>query len=77
MTHRQHVPFGGVLDVPRISVRTHELKRPFLLAFLKKSPPAFRNHRPEAGLCKIIQLRPMIFSRGRPRSLLAPTLASR
>ena len=55
MAYRQHVPFGDVLDVPRISVRTHQLKRSFLLAFLEKGAPALRNHRLEAGLRKIIQ----------------------
>ena len=36
-------------------VRAHQRKRPFLLAFLQKSSPAFGNHRLEAGLRKIIQ----------------------
>ena len=55
MAYRQHVPFGRVLDVPRTSVRPYESKRSFLLAFLKKPSPAFRNHRLDAGICEIIK----------------------
>ena len=55
MAHRQHVPFGGVLDLPQASIRTHQPERAFLLALLQKGPPALRNLRLEAGLRKVIQ----------------------
>ena len=55
IARRQHVPFGDVLDFPRSSVRAYQRERSFLLAFFEKGLPAFRNHRLEAGLRKIVQ----------------------
>ena len=76
VAHRQHVPFGRVLNVPRGSIRTHQPERAFLLALLQKGLPKLRNLRLEAGRAKSSIGRPMIFSRGSPNSLPAPTLAS-
>src|SRR5580692_8337298 len=42
------------MNVPGSPVRTDKLQRSFLLAFLEKRTPAFRNDRLEAGLHKIV-----------------------
>ena len=54
MTHRQHVPFGRVLDVAQASIRTDQPERTGLFPLLLQGSPKLRNLRLEAGLCKVI-----------------------
>ena len=77
VAHGQHVPFGGVLNFPRTSVRAHQLQRALLLAFFEKACQSSEITGLKLGSANSSRLRPMIFSRGRPSSLPAPTLASR
>ena len=55
VAHRQHVSLGGVLNLPRASIRVHQPKRALLLPSLQKGLPQFGNLRFEAGLDEVIQ----------------------
>ena len=76
MAHGQHVPFGGVRNFARTCVGTHQAERAGLFALLPQGFPKLRNLRLDAGGAKSPTGRPMIFSRGSPKSLPTPTLAS-
>ena len=73
---------GSTLPLPVYStsrglrIRTHQAERAFLFAALLQGFPKLRNLRLEAGGAKSSTGRPMIFSRGSPKSLPAPMLAS-
>jgi hypothetical protein len=54
MAHRQHVPFGRVLNVPRDSIPADQPERAFLFPLLLQGFPKLRNLRFKAGLCKVI-----------------------
>src|ERR1700676_2690518 len=50
VAYRKHVPFGGVLNFTRASVRTHQPECPLLLPSFEESLPQTGNLGFEAGL---------------------------
>src|ERR1039458_6900512 len=54
MAHRQHVPFGRVLNVPRDSIPADQPERAFLFPLLLQGFPKLRSLRFKAGLSKVI-----------------------